>query len=305
MAHGPHPFTLRQLQYVVAVADTASFRKAAALCGVSQPSLSTQLAQLEEAIGLRLFERAKQPVIATRAGRPWIERARTLVRDAGDLARAAAEARDPLTGPMRLGVIPTISPYWLPRLTPALRKRFPSLAIGWREEKTGSLVAAIDEGALDAAVLALEADLGDLERLPLVEDPFVVVVRGDHPLAKGRGPIAASELRGHELLLLDDGHCFRAQALDVCATARVRESEFRATSMTTLVQMVVGGVGITLLPSLALATELARSRLVARPLAGSHAHRTLGLVWRRRSPLGEAMRTLGAAMRESYPDAVK
>jgi LysR family hydrogen peroxide-inducible transcriptional activator len=198
-------------------------------------------------------------------------------------------------------VIPTISPYLLPSVTPKLRARFPKLTIAWLEEKTDVLLKKLDEGRLEGAVLALEADIGDVEREVIAKDPFVLVTRPEHALARKSSPVTAADLRGEDVLLLDDGHCFRQQALEVCATARAREGEFRATSLSTLVQMVAGGAGITLLPTLAVAAEARRARLHVRPIASGAADRTIALVWRKRSPLAAPLREIAAAIREGYP----
>jgi LysR family hydrogen peroxide-inducible transcriptional activator len=297
----PHPFSLRQLQYAVAVAEELSFRRAAARCRVSQPSLSAQLAQLEDVLGVRLFERDRRRVLVTAAGKDIVERARRLLTDADALLDAGKRASDPFVGILRVGVIPTIAPYALPSIAPRLRKRFPELTVAWREDKTEVLAATLQAGELDAALLALEADIGDVDREIIADDAFVLATRPGDPLAKKATPIQTSELKGAEVLLLDDGHCFRDQALDVCTMARAREAEFRATSLTTLVQMVAGGSGVTLLPELAVPTEAARAGLSVRPIASSRAHRTIALVWRKRSPLAPALHEIGSVMRDAFP----
>lgn len=296
-----HPFTLRQLQYAVAVAEALSFRKAAQRCHVSQPSLSAQLAQLEDALGVRLFERDRRHVLVTSAGKELVERARRILLEADDLAAAARRAADPLSGTLRIGVIPTISSYLLPCVTPALRKAYPRLTTLWVEDKTPVLVADLDGGALDAALLALEADLGNVEHEVVATDPFVLATRADHPLVKKETPVRASELGDEQVLLLDDGHCFREQALAYCASARMPELEFRATSLSTLAQMVAGGLGVTLLPKLAVSTEAKRAGLRVRPFAKPVPHRTIALVWRKRSPLAAALRQLAGTLRDAYP----
>lgn len=296
-----HPFTLRQLQYAVAVADTLSFRRAAERCHVSQPSLSTQLAHLEDVLGVRLFERDRKRVLLTTAGAELVTRARELLLSTADLVNAAKRASDPLFGMMRIGVIPTISPYLLPLAAPRLRARFPRLTFAWHEDHTGHLIASLAAGTLDAALLALEADIGDVEREIIAKDPFVLALRPEHPLAKKTTPVSIAELRSADVLLLDDGHCFRDQALEVCSTARAHEVEFRATSLATLVQMVVGGAGVTLLPQLAVATEAKRARLRIRPIAVNGASRTIALVWRRGTAIGDTMRALASVVREAFP----
>jgi LysR family hydrogen peroxide-inducible transcriptional activator len=298
----PPPVSLRQLQYVVAVADTLSFRAAAERCHVAQPSLSAQLAQLEGALGVRLFERDRRRVLLTTAGRELVERARRVLQEADDLVEAAGRAGDPLGGRLQIGVIPTISPYLLPAVAPALRRAYPRLTIVWREEKTGDLVRQLQEGTLDAALLALEAEIGDVEREVIARDPFVLATPRRHPLGAGRSPARPAELSQAPVLLLDDGHCFRDQALAVCSRAGVRESEFRATSLSTLAHMVAAGAGVTLLPRLAVPTEAANTGLRVRAFAEPAPHRTIGLVWRRGYPLAPALRQLATTIREAYPD---
>jgi len=301
MNFAPHPFSLRQLQYAIAVADTLSFRQAAARCGVSQPSLSVQLAQLEEVLGVQLFERDRRRVLSTAAGEALVERARRLLRDADDLMAAAARAQDPFVGTMRIGVIPTISSYLLPSTVPALRQTYPKLPTVWIEDKTEVLVDKLADGSLDAAIMALEAEIGDVEVDVLASDPFVLTLRPSDPLAESTAPVKVEELAGADILLLDDGHCFRDQALSLCSQANVRELEFRATSLSTLAQMVAGGLGLTLLPRLAVPTETQRAELVVRHFAAPQPARTVVLAWRRGSPLGDAFRQLSATLREAYP----
>ena len=301
MSGAPHSFTLRQLQYVVAVADELSFHRAAARCHVSQPTLSTQLAQVETALGVSLFERSHRKVLVTAAGRDVVDRARRLILEADEIVHATHRISDPLSGTIRLGIIPTISPYLLPSTTPALRKKMPRLRIAWIEEKTDVLVHKLRDGDLEGAVLALEADLGDVVREVIAKDAFVVVMPRGHALAAKKTPVAQAELRGEELLLLDEGHCFRDQALEACSTARVREGEFRATSLSTLVQMVAGGAGITVIPALAVDAETRRARLHVRPLGGQGAHRTIALIWRKHSSVEPTLQAVATALREAYP----
>jgi LysR family transcriptional regulator, hydrogen peroxide-inducible genes activator len=297
----PHPFTLRQLQYAVAVADTLSFHRAAARCHVSQPSLSAQLAQLEDALRVKLFERDRRRVLPTAAGVQLVARARRLLVEADDLIEEARRVGDPLTGTLRIGVIPTISPYLLPRLTPALRERYPKLTTLWIEDRTDVLVRRLAAGELDAAILALEADIGQVEHELIGRDPFVLATPPGHPLGASRKPASPAELRGESVLLLDDGHCFRQQALSLCEKADAEEMEFRATSLPTLAQMVAAGAGVTLLPLLAIDAEARAAHLRVRRFADPAPHRTIALVWRPRSPLSAPLRQLGAAMAAAYP----
>jgi LysR family transcriptional regulator, hydrogen peroxide-inducible genes activator len=297
----PLPFSLRQLQYALAVSETLSFRRAAEKCRVAQPSLSAQIAQLEDALGIQLFERDRRRVLVTQAGRQILERAQRLLNDAEDLATAARQVGDPLTGSLRIGVIPTISPYLLPSITPALREAYPRLSLQWMEEKTPALVRALAAGDVDAAIVALEADLGDVDSEVIAEDPFLLATPAGHPLGTARGPARASELRQAPVLLLDEGHCLREQALSLCNVVRAEEAEFRATSLTTLAQMVAGGAGITLLPEIAAPTEADRAGLRLRAFEAPAPSRTIALVWRKRSALAPALRKLVATLRQAYP----
>jgi len=299
MAFAPHPFTLRQLQYVVAVASTKSFRGAAALCHVSQPSLSSQIAQVEGALGVALFERDRRGVMLTRAGEELVERARALLRDSDDLVSTSQHFADPLSGTLRIGLIPTISPYLLPDVAPALRKTFPRLSLVYREDKTTVLVDKLEQGELDAAVLALEANLGDLATETIAEDPFVLAVARTHRLAERKKPVALGDLEGENVLLLDDGHCLREQALAFCHRARTEELEFRATSLATLCQMVAGGAGVTFLPNLAVATENRRGNFSVLQFTRPKPGRTIVLAYRAATPSKETLLGVASTIRRS------
>lgn len=297
----PHPFTLRQLQYACAVAEHLSFRRAAEVCHVAQPSLSAQVAELEEALGVQLFERDRRRVLVTTRGQALLERARTVLLQADDLADAAKRVTDPFVGTLRIGVIPTIAPYLVPAATAGVRAEFPKLTVAWIEDKTQTLIAELSTGGIDGAVLALEAELGDVEQAIIAADPFVLVAPPGHPLMQKSTPIPARELRAADMLLLDEGHCLRQQALEVCTSVKAREAEFRATSLATLVQLVVQGAGVTLLPSLALETEASRAELGIRQIAAPAPARTIALVWRKGSSLAPALTRVAASIRESYP----
>ncbi len=302
MTNLAHPiFSLRQLQYAVAVADALSFSKAAARCHVSQPSLSAQLAQLEGALGVRLFERNRRRVLLTSAGGQLIEGARRVLAEAASLAVSAREASDPLAGTLRIGVIPTIAAYLLPSASRALRAAYPQLSVRWVEDKTSTLMRSLEAGTLECALVALEADLGTVEHERVAWDPFVIAAPPNHPVSKSRAPASAADLRGAQVLLLDEGHCFREQALAFCTKVKARELEFRATSLATLAQMVASGAGITLLPSLSVETECRRAELTIRPFADPSPLRTIVLAWRRRSPMAESLRRVARTLRESYP----
>ncbi len=293
------PFTLRQLQYVVAVADARSFRRAAELCFVSQPALSSQVAEVESALGVKLFERDRRRVLVTAAGKELAERGRQLLLGAGALTEAARRFVNPLEGVLRVGVIPTIGPYLVPLLDPALRASYPSLSLRWLEEKTEVLVQRVQEGELDLALLALETDIGGLDHDTVLVDPFLLAAPPGDPLAGGDGPVPPGVLNERDVLLLDEGHCFRDQALDLCSTVGAREMGFRATSLATLVQMVAGGTGITLLPEIAVGLENRHDLLVTRPFESPPPRRTIAFAWRPQSPFAEAFHALTRVAREA------
>lgn len=291
--------SLRQLQYAVAVADTLGFHKAAALCHVSQPTLSAQVQQLESVLGLPLFERDRRRVLITPAGQDVVQRARRILLEVGDLIGAARQAREPFTGTLRIGVIPTIAPYLLPELTPRIGAAYPKLSVVFREEKTSDIVRELNEGALDAGLLALEADLGgDCAHAEIARDDFVAALPRGHALAKKKR-LEVSDLENARVLLLDEGHCFRDQALSLCAKGHAQETSFRATSLSTLAQMVSSGAGITLLPELAVSVENRRGQLEIRPFARPVPGRTIALVWRRKSPLADAFAKFADTLRRA------
>lgn len=300
MRWSPHPCSLRQLQYVAAVAEARSFRRAAELCAVSQPSLSAQVAQLERALGVRLFERTKRHVLLTSAGADLLARARHVLREADDLAEAATRLTDPFAGTLRLGVIPTVSPYFVPEIAPVLHTRYPRLQLRWTEDKTAVLAARLRSGDLDAALVALEADVGDVEHAVIGRDPFVLATPLGHRLGARTAPVAPRDLDGARVLLLDDGHCFRDQALAWCTRAKASELDYRATSLATLSQMVAAGAGVTLLPELAVPTENRRGELRVRRFTAPAPGRTIALVWRRSTPLAPALRAIARTIREVY-----
>ncbi len=296
--------SLRQLEYFVAVADKLNFRQAAEACYVTQPALSAQIQQLETLLGVILFERDRRKVVMTAAGTELVARARALLAAAEELVDAASAHRGPLSGTLRLGVIPTVAPYLLPQVLPAVHRKYPNLRLLLREEQTERLVDLLARGQLDLLLLALEAELGDVETLPLFEDPFVLALHPDHELAKARRrTVKESELGDQPVLLLDDGHCLRDQALRVCDKAGAKElGDFRASSLGTLVQMVASGVGVTLLPAMAVGIEARpRRRLAVKAFARPCPKRTIGLAFRRTSPRKEEFRALGELFRAHGP----
>jgi LysR family hydrogen peroxide-inducible transcriptional activator len=290
--------SVRQLECIVAVADARHFGRAAEACFITQPALSAQVRQLEELLEVRLFERDRRGVITTTAGKEIVARARRVLVDLDELVEAARSARAPLSGTLRLGVIPTVAPYLLPRVLPRVRRRHRELHLRLREDQTGELVAELEAGRLDLLLLALEADLGDARTLPLFRDEFVVVMPRSHPLARKK-TLRESDLEGASVLLLDDGHCLRDQALAVCGSQRTTElADLRATSLNTLTQMLVETDALTLLPEMAVAVETrGRRDLVVRPFRAPRPYRTIGLAWRRTSARGEEFEQLAESLR--------
>jgi LysR family transcriptional regulator, hydrogen peroxide-inducible genes activator len=289
--------SLRQFEYVVAIDDHGSFSHAARASGVTQPALSTQVRRLEGSLGVTLFERRPSGVIATEAGERVIAAARRVLANVDDVIAVAQTMQDPLRGTIRMGVIPTVAPYMLPRIMPLIRARFPELGLLLREERTDRLTALVGAGELDLILVAQESNLGNLETRPLFADPFVLAVSREHKLAR-RKRVAARDLLGEEVLLLDDGHCLRDQTLAICDAAGACElGDFRATSLSTLVHMVEAGVGITMLPSMAVKNDNHFARhLHLIPFGSPVPGRTIALAWRTSSPMRDHFEALALAM---------
>ncbi len=293
----------QQLRYLLALADHGHFGRAATACAVTQSTLSAGIIALERQLDAHLLERgsAKRPVF-TPLGLEIVGRARTALSALEAVAETVAAARDPLAGPLRFGVIPTIGPFLLPRLMPALRQAFPRLRLWLREDQTDRLVAQLESGRLDLLLVALPCACGEAETLPIADDPFLAALPAGHRLAaKERVPVAA--LGAERLLLLEDGHCLRDHALDACGLPRgvlPAEDGIAATSLHTLVQMVAGGLGVTLLPRLALeGGVLAGAAVETRLLEQEGAtppSRSLALAWRPRSPRAAEFRGLAPAI---------
>jgi LysR family hydrogen peroxide-inducible transcriptional activator len=277
---GPLP-SLRQLRYLVVLAERLNFRAAAQGCFVTQSTLSAGIKELETQLGGQLLERDKRSVRLTPLGRQVVERARALVAEAGDLVATTRAAREPLSGPLRLGVIPTIAPFLLPAALPGLRERFPKLKLYLREDLTARLLDRLRTGDLDAALIALPYDTGELELRELFRDEFWYVARADDPLAKQKA-VAMERLDSDEVILLEEGHCLREHAIAACGTPREAAAHgIEATSLPTLLQMVDGGLGVTLLPEIALkAGILNGTHLIARPFSTRVPARTLALAAR-------------------------
>ena len=275
---------LKDLKYLVALADTGHFGRAAARSFVSQPTLSAQLKKLEEYLGVKLVERQPRNVQLTEVGKQVVVRARRMLDDGEEIVALARSNSDPLAGKVRLALIPTIGPYLLPRVMPKIRKSLPQLGLMLYEYQTEALMKRLHDGEIDLGIIALPTPLDGLESRSLYEEAFTVALPNNHPLAE-KSTLRVQDLKGHTLLLLEDGHCLRDQALEVCGRVDVREAEdFRATSLETLRQMVVAGLGITLLPESAVEAPFGPQRgLAIRHFAKPAPTRSVGAVWRKSS----------------------
>ncbi len=274
--------TLRQLRHLVALARHGHFGRAAQACHVTQSTLSASIKELEEVLQATLVDRTRRRVVVTPLGQAIVARAEDVLRRAEDLVEAARVSRDPLTGPLNLGVIPTIGPFLLPRCLPGLRRRYPKLKLYLTEDLTERLLEQLRRGELDLALIALPYEHADVETVDLFDDPFSLVVPKDHPWAALKR-VGDDKLAGASLLLLRDGHCLREHALAACRLAgRGQIDAFGATSLYTLVQMVENGLGVTLLPQLAIDAGILRgTKLVVLPMTGDAPSRRVALVWRR------------------------
>jgi LysR family hydrogen peroxide-inducible transcriptional activator len=284
---------LKDLRYLVALADTRHFGRAAERSFVSQPTLSAQLKKLEEYLGVQLIERAPKRVALTTAGEEVVERARRILEASDEIVELAKGHRDPLAGRLKLALLPTIGPYLLPSVAAKLRKQLPRLELMLYEYQTDPMLEKLHSGEIDVGILALPVTMDGLESHLLYKEPFTVALPSQHRLAS-KAAIRIEDLRDETLLLLEDGHCLRDQALDICAGGGMHEKQdFRATSLETLRQMVAAGVGITLLPELAGRGAYGAARGVAiRPFTKPIPVRTIGAVWRKSSARREAILAL-------------
>lgn len=289
--------TVRQLEYVVAVADHLNFSKAAEVCGVSQPALSTQVREVEQRLGLALFERGRGGVSVPEHARPVIDAARRAILAVDDVVGAAVDMRGELVGPVRIGVIPTMAPYLLPTLVREVRRRHPRTEPVLTEARTDELVRRLELGELDVGLLADPVPSDALEAVALATDEFHLAMAEDHPYA-GDGSLPSGVLSGLPVLLLDDGHCLRDQAIAVCASVGAQPGgSIQATSLTTLCQMVSAGAGVTLLPASARDVEARPGAgLVTRPLRDPCPSRTVVLAWRSTSPVADLYRSLAGGV---------
>jgi LysR family hydrogen peroxide-inducible transcriptional activator len=287
--------SLKQFRYFEALARLGHFGRAAEVCAISQPALSMQIKEMEASLGTALFERGPRQVRLTHFGEAFALRVREILRsvdELGDLARAAQEG---LVGRLRIGVIPTVAPYLLPSLMATLARQYAGLEIHVRETVTPRLMQELAEGRLDTAIVALPVSEPSLTEVALFSEDFVLV----RPAEDAGKPVPSREiLREMRLLLLEEGHCFRDQALSFCAMqASVARELLDASSLATLVQMVGAGMGVTLLPQMAVAVETRSAAVSVARFAGVQPSRTIGMVWRRTSPLARQLVQLSAVVR--------
>ena len=289
----------QQLRYLLALAEHLHFGRAAAACAVTQSTLSAGILAFERQLDAEILDReAGKKVVFTPLGRELLGRAEAALVALEALPELADSSRAPMSGPLRMGVIPTIGPFLLPRLMPALRQAFPNLRLFLREDTTERLVERISGGRLDLALLALPCDCGTAEALPVLRDEFLVAMPPGHPLA-ALDRVPPQALETERLLLLEEGHCLREQVLAACGMMRHSDS-FAATSLHTLAQMVAGGLGLTLLPRLAIDAGVTQGApMELRSLAGAGAWRTIGLAWRPGAPRSEEYRRLVPVLQES------
>ena len=290
---------LRALQYFVKLADLRHFSKAAEACFVSQPTLSTQIKKLEDELGVQLVERSPKNIMLTPVGEEIADRARLVLSDIDQIRAVARRSGNPAEGSVRLGLFPTLAPYLLPHVVPKIRQAYPNLSLQLAEEKTESILTMLRQGELDAGLLALPIHDEGLEMEILFEEPFVVAAPADHPLSE-KPQISMKDLDGAELLLLEEGHCLRDHALEVCALAGAHERvDFHATSMETLRQMVAASVGVTLMPLLSVKPPIAKTQnVVIRPFDDPAPSRTVALVWRSSSALSGFLMELAKCLKD-------
>lgn len=289
--------TPQQLRYLVTLAETGHFGRAALACAVSQSTLSAGILTLENALDAKILDRsvAKHPVF-TPLGLELVAQARVVLSALSNIAETVDATRAPLSGPLRLGIIPTIGPFLLPRLMPMFREKYKSLRFFIREDLSDRLLDQLEAGQLDLLILAFPYECGNAETLNVARDDFLVALPPGHALAE-RESLSLSDLATEQFLLLEDGHCLRDQVLSACRPSLKRDQSFAATSLHTLIQMVAGGLGITLVPRLAVDAGIARDTGVEiRRLEGTGGWRSIGLVWREGSPKAGEYRNLASVV---------
>jgi LysR family hydrogen peroxide-inducible transcriptional activator len=300
--------TITELRYLVALANRAHFGRAAEDCHVSQPTLSNQVRKLEEYLGVTLIERNAKSFSLTSMGQEVVEKARKILGQVDALLASTRKSHEPLTGPLNLGVIPSLAPYLLPRLLPLIKNHYGRLQLVVHEDLTEHLLERLRGYRIDAALLALPLDGGHFDAIPLFDEPFWLACPPHHPLAQLES-VSESDLCGEPLLLLADGHCLRGQALAACGRDAAGDEgidDFRAASLETICQLVAAGFGCTLLPALAARpAQDPEPSFVIRPLRSRSASRRIGLVWRRGDPKAQELALLASLVRNNPPTGTR
>lgn len=298
--------TLQELKYLVALADHGHFGRAAEACFITQSTLSTQIKKLEDFLGVTLFDRSLKRVTPTPIGQEILQAARSIVEESERIRELARHSQDPMARTIHLGVIPTLGPYYLPHALTLVHKKHPDLRLLLREEMTPQILEHLANGKLDAGLLALPVNDDSLRVEPLFYEPFLAALPAGHALAK-RDVLKVSDIMAEKLLLLDEGHCLRDQALDVCGSGSRGREEVRATSLETLRQMVAMGLGLTLLPALAVdaGPRVSKKAVEIRPFKSPPPGRTIALVWRRRAPFPETFEELAQTLKNALPGDVE
>lgn len=299
---------LRDLKYIIAVAESRHFGKAAERCFVSQPTLSGQIKKLEDQLGIAIFERTNRSVEITPAGEEILANARRIMEQADGIEQVARAYQDPLAGPLRIGAIPTLSPYLMPLILAPLKQQLPQMKLILSEELTDTLLERLHDHEIDVALLATPIEEHELETLPLFDEPFWVAYSCDHAFYE-KDRISLRDLKKENLLLLAEGHCLADQAMDVCHMKERQThgemADLRASSLETLIQLVGAGYGVTLVPALAMhGSWTAGSGVVAQPLAIAHASRRVALVFRRSFPRRAALQAFAGVILDNLPNTV-
>ncbi|MGD1887873.1 MAG: LysR substrate-binding domain-containing protein [Cohaesibacteraceae bacterium] len=288
--------TIKHFRYFLALAEARHFGRAAQACSISQPALSLQIKELEDLLGVRLVERRGRQILLTGLGEEFARRAFTVLREVDEIGDLVRSRREDLSGPFRLGVIPTIGPYFLPDVVQALTRRYPGIEITIRETVTSKLEEAIQAGELDAAIVALPVSVPAFAEVELFDEEFVLVrssADGDKPVPE------AGDLEALKLLLLEDGHCFRDQALSFCGvSASGARNVMDGSALSTLVHMVAAGVGVTLIPEMAVPIETRTASVSISRFGAPAPRRVIGMIWRRTNPMGEQLRRVSDLVRD-------
>ncbi|MDH3218057.1 MAG: LysR substrate-binding domain-containing protein [Gammaproteobacteria bacterium] len=299
---------LRDLKYIIAVAETHHFGKAAARCFVSQPTLSGQIRKLEDELGVAIFERSNRAVQVTPIGEELLRHARLIIEQAGAMRQLAQAHQDPLAGPLRVGAIPTLSPYLMPLILVPLKRQHPQMKLVLSEETTDTLIARLQHHEIDTALLATAVDEQEFETIALFDEPFWIAHPSDHPFYL-KDEITRDDLDNTDLLLLSEGHCLAQQVMDLCHLQERNSggemADLRASSLETLLQLVGAGFGSTLVPALAMrGSWTSGSGIVARKLDFEDAHRRVSLVFRKSFPRKQALQVLVQVILQSLPNTV-